>query len=66
MAAQDTGQRSRPVEMQLQVFHRLPAQFMLTVWRRVLTPMQVAHMNVTSYPGHTDILRIAEVPPAHR
>lgn len=34
---------------------------MLTVWRRVLSPMQVAHMNVTSYPGHTDILRIAEV-----
>jgi len=41
--------------------HTCLLQFMLTVWRRVLSPMQVAHMNVTSYPGHTDILRIAEV-----
>ncbi len=42
----------------------LPAQFMLSLCRRVMTPVQVAHMHVTSYPGHADNLGVAEVRPA--
>ena len=33
-----------------------PAQFMLTVWRRVFTPFQVAQITVQTYPGSADIL----------
>ena len=29
---------------------------MLTVWRRVLTPFQVAQLAVQTYPGNADIL----------
>ncbi len=32
------------------------AQFMLTVWRRVFTPFQVAQITVQTYPGSADIL----------
>ncbi len=41
----------------------LPAQFMLSLYWRVLTPMQVAHMTVTALPSHSDMLGIAEVSP---
>ena len=36
---------------------------MLSLYRRVMTPVQVAHMHVTAYPGHNDMLGIAEVVP---
>ena len=32
------------------------AQFVLTAWRRVLTPFQAASITVQSYPGKADIL----------
>ena len=32
------------------------AQFMLTVWRRVFTPFQVAQLTVQTYPHSADIL----------
>ena len=33
-----------------------PSQFMLTVWRRVFTPFQVAQLAVQTYPHSADIL----------
>ena len=32
------------------------AQFVLTAWRRVMTPFQAASITVQSYPGKADIL----------
>ena len=36
-------------------------QFVLTVWLRVLTPAQTAHLHVTAFPADADLLRISEV-----
>ena len=36
-------------------------QFVLTVWRRVLTAAQTAHLHVTAFPAAVDLLRVSEV-----
>ena len=42
------------------------AQFMLTVWRRVFTPFQVAQLTVQTYPHSADILAMIKcVLPEH-
>jgi hypothetical protein len=41
--------------------HSCLMQFVLTIWRRVFTPAQAAHMNIAAYPSNADVLRVAEV-----
>jgi hypothetical protein len=34
----------------IQINSAYVVQYSLSVWRRVLTPLQTAHLNVTAYP----------------
>jgi hypothetical protein len=53
----------------LTVLNLCCTQFMLTVWRRVFTPFQVAQLTVQTYPHNADILAMikyaAPSPPSY-